>query len=109
LHIGVLSGLDDNVGTICDLTYSNGTLVLNGHVEYDAFGEPVSNAPVADFLFGLDGLRYDPVTQEYRTERRVGDPNTNDFLSQDPSQGGGSNRYSICKDNHYVALASPNQ
>ena len=44
----------------------------------------------ADFLFGLDGMRVDPVTKLNRTVERLYEPSTGRWLSQDPSNGSGT-------------------
>ena len=80
----------------------NGYEVPNGHIKFNSFGNPVSSAPFSmpyvDFLFGMDGMRWDPATKEYRTAARVYDPAAGRFDSQDPitTASGTTNFYAWC-------------
>ncbi|MGO9114668.1 MAG: deaminase [Thermoguttaceae bacterium] len=81
----VLWGLADFEGTIRDVVNSSGKEVANGHIQFNSFGAPINGtAPLANFLFGLAGMRYDPVTGNYLTESVFYDPSTGRRLSQDP-------------------------
>ena len=80
----VLWGLADYAGTIRDVAGSNGSEVANGHIQFNSFGKPIGNSPLTDFLFGLNGMGYDPVTKDYLTATVPYDPSTGQRLSQDP-------------------------
>ncbi|MGO9114664.1 MAG: RHS repeat domain-containing protein, partial [Thermoguttaceae bacterium] len=82
----VLWGLADFEGTIRDVVNSSGKEVANGHIQFSSFGTPINGTtPVlTGFLFGLDGMRYDPVTGDYLTESVFYDPSDGQRLSQDP-------------------------
>jgi uncharacterized delta-60 repeat protein/RHS repeat-associated protein len=77
----VMWGLADYEGTIRDVVNDSGT--DQNHVQFDAFGKPISGTIATDFLFGLNGMRWDPATNEYRTETDAYDPSTGQRLSQD--------------------------
>jgi RHS repeat-associated protein len=81
----VLWGLADYEGTIRDVVNTSGAEVSGGHVQFDSFGNAINGtAPLADYLFGLNGMRYDPATTDYLTETVPYDPSTGQRLSQDP-------------------------
>jgi len=97
----VLWGLADHEGTIRDVVYyTNGSLV--NHVKYDSFGKAVeSTAPIADFLFGFTGQRYDLDTGLYDYGKRWYDAALGRFLSEDPwgFDAGDMNLYRYCGNN----------
>ena len=62
---------------------NSGTLVT--HVKYNSFGEPIGGtAPVAGFLFGFDGMPWDPSASQYEAGAVPYDPSTGQRLRQDP-------------------------
>ena len=62
---------------------NSGTLVT--HVKYNSFGEPIGGtAPVAGFLFGFDGMPWDPSAGQYEAGAVPYDPLTGQRLRQDP-------------------------
>ena len=55
------------------------------HRTFDSFGKPTSTW-AADYLFGLDGMPYDPPSGTYTPDNsRPYDPATGRFLSEDPT------------------------
>jgi RHS repeat-associated protein len=77
----VLWGLGDHEGTIRDIVNNSGT--VTEHRTYDSFGKTTS-AWAADFLFGSDGMPYDPATDTYVTDNsHLYDPTTGRWLSED--------------------------
>ena len=44
----VLWGLADKDGTVRDVVNKSGSVVTNGHIKFDSFGNPTGNAPVRD-------------------------------------------------------------
>ena len=105
----VLWGLADYAGTIRDIVGSNGAEVSNGHVQFDSFGKPTGGtAPLANFLFGLNGMRYDPATADYLTQTVPYDPTTGQRLSHDPlGFGSGTTNFTAWAGNNAVQNADP--
>ena len=105
----VLWGLADYAGTIRDVVNNSGVEVTGGHVKFDSFGNPVGGtAPVTDFLFGLNGMRYDPAAKDYLTETVPYDPSTGQRLSQDPlGFGSGTTNFTGWAGNNAVQNADP--
>ena len=80
---GVLWGLGDREGTIRDVASNSGSVLE--HRTFDSFGKPTSTW-AADYLFGLDGMPYDPPSGTYTPDNsRLYDPATGRFLSEDPT------------------------
>ncbi len=104
---GVYWGLTDHEGTPRDVIDSTAT-PANHHLRFDSFGKPTDGtAPVADYLFGLSGMAYDSVTNEYKTLNRKYDPQAQRFTSQDPSGlTPDSNPYRYCG-NDPLVLTDP--
>ncbi len=78
----------DNLGSVRDVVQYNastGNTDILDHILYDAFGNVVSQTDAADqpaFLFA--GEMYDSNTGLYYDHERWYDPETGDFISQDP-------------------------
>jgi len=100
-------GLRDDEGTIRDEVNNSG--VVQNHVKFDSFGKPISGtAPAADFLFGLNGMRYDPATKEYRTATVPYDPFTGRRLSEDDlGFGSGTTNLTAWADNNPMTVVDP--
>ena len=78
----VYVGLGNNDGTMCDVVSTSG---VDTHVKFNSFGEPTGGtAPINDFLFGLNGMRFDPASGDYQTGTVQYDPSTGRRLEQDP-------------------------
>ena len=79
----VLWGLADNEGTIRDVVSNAGATM---HVQFDSYGDPIGSTTPATtgFLFGLNGMPWDPATQEYQAGAVPYDPFTGERLCEDP-------------------------
>ncbi len=100
--------LADNPGTIRDLAQYNAatqTTVVVAHRVYTAFGQLVSqtnpsnpSAAAVDCLFGFTGRPFDPATGLQNNLNRWYDPNTGNWLTQDPTgfAAGDTNLYRYC-------------
>src|SRR5262249_32261507 len=73
--------LPDRLGTVRDIVGSNGA--SPSRLVYDSYGRIVSGIPSDDY-FAFTGREWDKETGQYYFRARYYDPNTGDFLSQDP-------------------------
>ncbi len=80
---GFLWTLSDHLGSIRDLTDSDGNLV--NHIQYDSFGNIVAQTDAAiSTLFGFTGRERDTETGLSYYRARYYDPASGRFLSEDP-------------------------
>jgi RHS repeat-associated protein len=96
----ILWGLVDNQGTIRDVVNTSGSVVE--HRAFDSFGKRTTSwTGAADFLFGLNGMPYDPLAKAYVTDNsHLYEPTTGRWLSED--KGGlavDPNLYRWCRNN----------
>jgi RHS repeat-associated protein len=76
--------LTDAVGTVRDITDGAGLVIVN-HIEYDSFGQVLSQSnPAAGDRFLFTGREYDPILALYYYRARYYDPASGRFISQDP-------------------------